>query len=271
MRSACVLILLFASLSLVGLQSGCAVVQSTMNPAFPISPDDARNGWDELACTKKPFDRPVLVLGGIYDPGFCASSIARNLRKCTPDDDQVIAVGYAGFGSFDGHAAKAIEYLERRYPSQHGNETVEVDVIGYSMGGLVARYAAMAGDNGRKRLNIRRLYTISSPHRGARLAVLPIFFDSRVAHMRAGSEFLAKLDSDLASKPYELVCYVRLGDWTVGARNTSPLGADPHWVPNTPISMGHMSAPFDKRILLDIARRLRGEEPIAGPQAAPIP
>ncbi len=242
-----------------------------MNPAFPLTPDDARQAWQEMAQRQEHYERPVLVLGGIYDPGFASSSIARKLREFTPDDAEVIPVGYPGFGSFESHAAKAVDYLERRFPSSSETETVEVDVIGYSMGGLVARYAAMPTDGGRKRLNIKRLFTISSPHRGARLAALPLFFDSRVPCMRCGSAFLSELDADLAQGRYELFCYARLGDLTVGARNTSPEGVDPYWVPNTPISMGHWSAAFDKRILLDIARRLRGEEPVAGPSATPIP
>jgi hypothetical protein len=261
---------LVVTLILLVAQTGCAVVQS-MNPAFPISHADARAEWDALAQQKKPFERPVLVLGGIYDPGFASSSIARKLRRCTPDQAQVIPVGYPGFGSFESHARKAVEYLERRYPSESANETIEVDVVGYSMGGIVGRYAAMSTDNGRKRLKIRRLFTISSPHRGARLAALPLFFDRRVAEMRCGSVFLASLDVDLSGEPFELICYARLGDLTVGSRNTSPMGVDPFWVPNRPVSMGHISAAFDKRILLDIARRLRGEDPITNGQTTSIP
>jgi pimeloyl-ACP methyl ester carboxylesterase len=190
------------------------------------------------------------VLGGIYDPGFASSSIARRMRKSTPDDTQVIAVGYPGFSSFERCAAKAVEALERRFPSESDSDTIEVDVIGYSMGGIVARYAAMPAEGGRKRLKIRRLFTVASPHRGARLAALPIFFDPRVAAMRSESEFMAALNKSLAAKPFELVCYARLGDLTVGARNTAPDGMNPYWVPNTFPSMGHYSAAFDKRIML---------------------
>jgi len=249
---------------------GCGV-SPRMNPAFPISDEHARDAWDALAQRRKPFDRPVLVLGGIYDPGLASSSIARKLRKSTPEETQVIAVGYPGFSTFDRCAQKAVDALERRFPSEDERETVDVDVVGYSMGGIVARFAALPNDTGRKRLRVRRLFTIASPHRGARLAVLPIFFDPRVSDMRAGSALLQRLDDHLVQQPYELTCYALLGDITVGAKNTAPPGMHPHWLPNPPLSLGHISAGFDKRLLLDIVKRLRGEETITQGEPTPVP
>lgn len=244
---------------------------SQTNPSFLTTNAEARDAWHAIEQHRKPYERPVLVLGGIYDPGFASSSIARTLRRSTPDDTQVIAVSYPGVSTFERCAAKAVDFLNTRFPSDSESETVEVDVVGYSMGGIVARYAAMPTDNGRKRLKIRRLFTVASPHRGARLAALPIFFDPRVAGMRADSELMASLDESLAGEPFELVCYARLGDLTVGARNTAPKGMNPYWVPNTFPSMGHYSAAFDKRIMLDIARRLRGEQPVTAQESTPIP
>ena len=51
--------------------------------------------------------------------------------------------------------------------------TYEVDVIGQSMGGLIAVYAALDDPTLGKRVKIRRLYTICSPLQGAKLATLP--------------------------------------------------------------------------------------------------
>lgn len=101
--------------------------------------------------------------------------------------------------------------------------------------------------------------------------MLPVFFDSRVAGMRKDSELLHKLDEDFAKRTYEFECYTLLGDFTVGAKNTSPPGINPHWLPNAPISLGHFSAGFDRRIMLDIALRLRGETPITQDQTTPVP
>ncbi len=63
-----------------------------------------------------------------------------------------------------------IDAVDQKFPSSDPEVTTEVDVIGYSMGGLAARYAAMpatAVNLSKRRLQIGRLFTISSPHRGA--------------------------------------------------------------------------------------------------------
>ena len=85
---------------------------------------------------------------------------------------------------------------------------IEVDVVAISMGGLIARYAAMPLPDDSRQLRIRRLFTISTPHRGAKLAALPTF-DQRQIDMRPGSAFLASLDDALADADYDLLPYVR--------------------------------------------------------------
>jgi hypothetical protein len=116
------------------------------------------------------------------------------------------------------------------------------------MGGLVVRHAARHRDDGGKQLNVRRLFTISTPHRGARMAGLPTL-DHRAVAMRHGSEFLAGLDEALSRAPYELYTYARLGE---------------------PFGLAHIGAPHDPRIMADILRRLRGQEPLATRPAAAI-
>ena len=89
--------------------------------------------------------------------------------------------------------------------------------------------------------------------------------------MRAGSAFLAGLDSQLQSLEYELLSYTRLGDMIVGAQNASVPGTSPWWVTNAPFSPAHLAASTDPRILADIARRLRNEEPFTTNPPAPLP
>jgi triacylglycerol lipase len=77
------------------------------------------------------------------------------------------------------------------YIQQHLGPGAPLDLIGFSMGGLVARYYV-------QRLgglqHVQRLITISSPHQGTWTAyLLPRL---GVRQMRPGSEFLQDLDSD---------------------------------------------------------------------------
>lgn len=251
-----------ALLLLPGLPAGCSLNYST-NPALPLGPVRAADLYDRMCETPKPLARPLVVTGGIGDPGLGTSGVVRYMRRVTPEDDAIISVNFFGPGSgtFEACRDGLIEAVEAALPSDDPELTVEVDVIGISMGGLVARYAACCpGDSG-KRLQIRRLFTISTPHRGARLAALPTI-DPRKLDMRAGSDFLVRLDEELPDAGYELLPYARLDDLIVGTENAAPPGQTAWWVYTPPLTFGHLGASQDPRILADIARRLRGETPL---------
>jgi pimeloyl-ACP methyl ester carboxylesterase len=238
---------------------GCACDQS-MNPELPITTVQAGEMLREMGREQRPLDRPVVVATGLYDPGFVSSHIRSVIKRAT-GDDRVIGVSFFWCFDFESARKRLVEHVERAWPSDNANETVEVDVIGYSMGGLVARAAAARGDE--QRLRIRRLFTIATPHRGADMAPLA-FFDRRAIDMRIGSKFLSGLDAELEHVEYEIHAYGRTRDRIVGLQNSAPTGRPLWWVPNRVCQPSHMLAGHDSRILADIARRLRGEEAVAG-------
>ena len=94
-----------------------------------------------MAQAPKRLDRPVLVLGGYFDPGIVACDLSRRLRRLT-GDPRVIAVPFAFCGDFDTCRARVIRAVDRAYGTVDPVWTTEVDVVAVSMGGLVARYAA---------------------------------------------------------------------------------------------------------------------------------
>lgn len=255
---------------LVALLPACSSVQR-VNPSLPVPASEASAMLRRMRQDPRPLQRPLIVAGGIGDPGFAAPWVARTLGDVAGPQDRVVSVSFFGFGidTFDGCRDRLIEAVETAVPGDDPGLTVEVDVVGISMGGLVARYAACPRSDGGKRLNIRRLFTISAPHRGARLANLPTL-DARKIDMRPGSDFLCMLDEQLAKSDYELLPYTRLGDLIVGSANTAPPGRTPWWVATPPWSFGHIGAAFDRRIMADIAARLRGERPLATEPAAPL-
>ena len=254
------------------ISSGCSA-DDPLNPSFALAYNDAKVVLRQMQQEPKPLQRPLVVAVGIHDPGLVAPSVVRRLRAITSDDERIIGVSFFGLSllTFDACRDHLVDSVEQAFPSDDPEYTVEVDVIGFSMGGLVARHAASANTPAPgKRLRIKRLFTISTPHRGAILAGLPTL-DERTIDMRAGSAFLADLDSQLPSAEYELLSYTRLGDMIVGAENASVPGASPWWVNSAPFSPAHLAASTDPRFLADIARRLRNEEPFATDPPAPLP
>ena len=89
-----------------------------------------------------------------------------------------------------------------------------------------------------------------------------------LAQMPPGAVFLASLDQAPADHEIELVAYAHLNDLLVGARNTAPPDQDPIWSSGTAV-FSHFTITTNRRILIDLARRLRGETPIATPSPPP--
>jgi hypothetical protein len=278
------------------LAMGCAT--HAPNPSFNVSNDQAKEALREMSHDTKPLPRPLVILGGLDDPGIATMVLSDDFREITGDDPRVIGVSFFFCGSFDACRKRVIEAVDKAFPSDDPVWTTEVDVVAVSMGGLVARYAAApprapkdtTGDatsqpttdrSPTRRLHIARLFTISSPHRGAALAFLPTFNQLQI-DMRAGSKFLKRLDAydelieagSAATRPsdsYELIPYVRLEDMIVGEKNAAPAGWTPWWVPAEPFQDSHMFAMTDPRIVADIARRLRGEPPLTTDPPTPLP
>jgi hypothetical protein len=244
----------------------------TPNPAFALSIDEAAREAVRMRADPRPLARPVVVIGGYRAWTIASTSLASRLCAMTCHDPTMFAgMAYPWSTDFSKIAARVCALVERRWPSAdpHGKDTREVDVVGVSMGGLVARAAAagLAQPHTNRRLRIGRLFTLGTPHRGAKLAELARP-DAAARDMRPGSPFLTTLDGDLANASYELVCYTRLRDTWVGASRTAPPGHRPHWVSGWRV-LSHVTISMDTRILVDIARRLRREPPMTGQPGPP--
>jgi pimeloyl-ACP methyl ester carboxylesterase len=267
---------------------GCVTPPSLRkgNPSFNVSTSDAGAVLREMRENPKPLQRPLVVLSGFCDPGIAANILCGEFKRLT-GDDRVIGVSFLFCGNFQQCRRNVIEAVDKAFPNDDPQWTTEVDVVGVSMGGLVGRYAAALEPDhpDARRLRVARLFTISSPHRGAALAMLPTLSRLQL-DMRADSEFLHRLtraesaegDRDAnadnnAAKPagYTLVPYVRLGDTIVGAKNAAPDGTTPWWLPAEPFQDSHLMAMVDPRIIADVARRLRGESPLTHDPPQPLP
>jgi pimeloyl-ACP methyl ester carboxylesterase len=241
--------------------AGCATIPT---PHFPAGSAEVQAEWDRMKREPRGLDRPLLVLDGWRQPDFSSWSLAQTLRGLTgADKGDVLSASYLTRSDLDTIADDVIGRVERKWPSDDPEWTTEVDVVGFSMGGIVGRTAAMerSESGAGKRLRIRRLYTIATPHRGAKLAQR-IALDQAARDMRPGTEFLRRLDEALPGAGYELVCYAHTNDIIVGARNTAPPGREPIWTQGT-MFFSHLTTRLDRAILADLALRLRGETPLS--------
>lgn len=257
-------LLLFALLSLLSL--GC--VTSPENPSFSLTADRARDALRGMEARPKPLARPLVIVGGYLSMGFGPSLMKAQLGSATGENRRIETVSLFFCGDFDDCRREVIAAVDKAFPSADAGCTTEVDVVGISMGGLAARYAATPAAGGGRRLKIARLFTISSPHRGAVAAGLPLFH-TLALQMRSGSDFMAGVAR--CEPDYPIIPYVRLGDGWVGESNAAPIGRVAWWLPNRPFEGAHNGASTDPRILADIARRLRGEESFTREPAAPLP
>ena len=243
---------------------GCSMPRRTPNPSFAITRDAARADLARMRAAPVELARPVVFVSGIGDPSVSSGALESAIRPTVTGP--FAELDFFDEFTFDGSRQK----LLREVAAQLGtsvDELPEVDVVAFSMGGLVARDAAIPDAAGR-RLPIRTLFTVSSPHEGARLAGVP-FGVPQGADMCPTSDFIDRLRR--APRAYELVCYTRLDDVTVGEEFAAPEGEPLWWVPTPSGEWAHMAAFDDPRIQADIARRLRRETPHTVPPAAPLP
>lgn len=240
-----------------------------INQAFPVTVEGAHAALSKLASAPVRLARPVLVLDGWHGPWLLSQRLARRLARATsgsPGD--FLAVGYPWAFRVETAAQHAIRRLAAR-----GWLDREIDIVGLSMGGLVARAIAggLPGVCAGGRARAVRVFTVASPHRGAIFADRATI-DPASGQMKAGSSLLEALDAALAERTYELRCYAVLRDWLVGATRTAPDGMHPVWVdlPGWRRAISHFAGPYDARLLVEIARVLRGEPPTGTPSLPPM-
>ena len=118
-------------------------------------------------------------------------------------------------------------------------------------------------------MNVKRLFALSSPLQGARLAQsVPFVFTEMHRDMRPDSKLYHQLAA--ARRTAEVFCYTRLRDNIVGEIYAAPAGQTAWWL-DSPTPLGeHWLGVLDRRALADITRRLRGEDGYATVPPAPL-
>jgi hypothetical protein len=251
------------------LLAGCSA--TPVNPSFPVTDKQAQHAIDQMRADPRPLQRPVLLVGGYMDPNVVPTYQKLFFEKVSSNALLIpVSVGFCN--SFGDCRDKVIEAVDQACPNHDPVWTSEVDVVGVSLGGLVARYAAAPSPDPThpRRLRIARLFCIGSPQSGAKFAENGAVteFDRQ---LRPGSYFLKEVASADAKANYKIYPYVLLNDDIIGAAYAAPPGERALWLANDSILPPHPAAMVDDRILADIALRLRDEPPFSHEPAAPLP
>lgn len=239
-------------------------LRTITNPDFPVDGAHAMREHARMRSEPVRLARPVVVLAGWRAPHFSPLSSESVLRPLTSGRrDDFLSVSYANAAEIQVCLDAAVKAIAERFPGD-----VEVDVAAISMGGLVARKLLAMGA-----VRVKRLFTMATPHRGASMArvVRP---DWCAADMRPGSALLRELDAALPTlrERVELRPYAALRDWWVGARHCAPTGMGAYWIDPVSVfgrTLSHFAINREPRVLMDIARCLRGEEPLARAMSTP--
>lgn len=268
MTPAHILLVLLLSLS----TSGCSYYITRPSPALPASTAEVRAEIARMKDNPVELPRPVVVIDGWIPVG--GRAIKAEIARLTGEEPTHFElVSYAPGKSLEHIAEIVVRETEEHWPSDDAVWTTEVDVIGFSTGGVVARLAALPAqvDDGepRKRLNIANLYSISAPHAGTVGISLSLAPDKAAKQMRPGSATLAWLDQMQPTVDYTMICYGQLNDQVVSAPHTAPEGTLPIWSYGRVLA-SHSQSARNRRILADIALRLREEPPI-GVENVPLP
>ncbi len=131
---------------------------------------------------------PVILLHGLYDRARLFRHLAARLAADGRTAHAFDFVPNNGHARLEDLARQASDYIDARYPRSQ-----PVDIVGFSMGGIVARYYVQRL-GGLERTG--HLITIGSPNQGTLMAHLVPRNGAR--QMRRGSEFIRDLNGDVA-------------------------------------------------------------------------
>jgi triacylglycerol lipase len=206
----------------------------------PLSPQEHR-----------PHRNPVLLVHGLTDTSYKMRSIAHHLRGLGLEVYDIDLTPNNGDAKLEVLAQQIADLVDRTFTPHQ-----QIDLIGFSMGGLVSRYyiQRLGGID-----RVQRLITISSPHQGT----LAAYFSQRpgCVQMRPDHEFTIDLNRDLD-------CLQRLDftslwtpfDLMILPPNSSQLGIGTEIM--LPV-IAHPLMVFDRRCLDAIATALA--QPVKSP------
>lgn len=221
----------------------------------PVLP--APEGTAQLPAEAKP---PVVLLHGFIDNRSVFLLLRRSLAQ--HGRQQIESLNYSPLTCDIRTAAELLGRHIEEVCERTGSR--QVDVVGHSLGGLIARYYVqrLGGD-----ARVRTLVTLGTPHSGTRVAPLanahPI-----VRQMRPGSEVLEELTLPAPGCRTHFVAFWSDLDHIMDPLETACIEHPDLTVDNVRVSgVGHLALPVHPAVATGIRQALdtaRPGEPTAG-------
>lgn len=220
-----------------------ATASSVLRPVGLVAPGPGRGA------------RPVVLVHGYAMARSNFLILARRLRAAGLGP--IHAYEYWSMASTSRAAAGLERYLERLCERRG---YAEVDLIGHSLGGLVARHAVTIGGAAAR---VGRVVTLGSPHRGTRTSVLGIGPASR--EMRPDSPYLRALERAVLPDDIEALSIWSHADSMLDPPDTGSWPAGPSRVYD---DLGHMSLLASRRVARDVVHFLTAVGRRASPSSS---
>lgn len=191
-------------------------------------------GGDPAPAPIDPAKNPVVLIHGIDGSARDMSRLARALRASGREVHTPSLVPNNGTASIEELSTQLAAFIARE------NVRQPFDLIGYSMGGIVARHYLQQPEAPPK---VRRYVSLSAPHHGTLTA---FFKRGRGAkQMRRGSAFITQLNQ-AAPPPVPTTSFWTPTDLIIVPATSSRL---PHGHNVRFIGLGHFSCIIEKRCI----------------------
>jgi pimeloyl-ACP methyl ester carboxylesterase len=217
---------------------------------------------------------PIILVHGLVDNRSIFTLLRRALRR--RGFGRVMTLNYSPFTQDIRTVAARLGELVERTCEETGYERVHV--VGHSLGGVIARYYVqrLGGD-----ARVHTLCTLGAPHSGTLAAHLGR--QKVVRQLRPGSEVMLELAEPAPGLRTRFVCFWSDLDQLVVPQRSARIDHPDLTARNILLrGVGHMSLPFDGRVVRELATVLAhldedgstvtaGVSSIAGEPPAPEP
>ncbi|MGW3032637.1 lipase family alpha/beta hydrolase [Streptomyces sp. NPDC001178] len=222
------------------------VIQERRGSSVPLP---AADGAAQLPTGTKP---PVVLLHGFIDNRSVFVLLRRSLAQ--HGRQQVESLNYSPLTCDIRTAAELLSRHIEEICERTGSR--QVDIVGHSLGGLIARYYVqrLGGD-----IRVRTLVTLGTPHSGTRVVPLanahPI-----VRQMRPGSELLQELTRPAPGCRTHFVSFWSDLDHLMDPLETACIDHPDLMVQNVRVSgIGHLALPVHPAVATGIRQALDAE------------